>query len=92
MLWDNAPSHAAKFVRNVGLPLIRLPACAPELNPAEQVIRQLRRAAEGEVHGEMERKVAPVEMALRTPAADPVAVRRLVGWDWLIDALAALTS
>lgn len=92
VVWDNAPSHTAKVVQGAGLPLIGLPSYAPELNPAERVIEELRRAVEGEVYGEIERKVAAVEAALRTLAADPVAVRRLVGWDWLIDALAALPT
>jgi hypothetical protein len=49
LVWDNAPSHTARHVRDVGLPLIGLPPYSPELNPAERVIEELRRAVEGEI-------------------------------------------
>ena len=37
IVWDNAPSHRANHTRSAGVPLIPLPAYAPELNPAERV-------------------------------------------------------
>ncbi|HEX2185108.1 MAG TPA: hypothetical protein VHN78_06350 [Chloroflexota bacterium] len=54
------------------------------------MLEELRRAVEGEVYGDMERKVAAVEAKLTDLAADPAAVRRLVAWDWIQDALTAL--
>jgi len=72
------------------VPLIRLPTAAPELNPAERVIEELRRAVEGRLYGALERKVAAVERALRALAADPTRVRSLTGWAWLRTALATL--
>jgi hypothetical protein len=90
LVWDNAPSHTAKRVRALGLPLIALPPYAPELNPAERVFEELRRAIEGVVYGDIERKVAAVEAVLTDLAADPERVRRLAGWQWISDALATL--
>ena len=87
---DNAPSHTAHLVRGAGPPLVRLPPYSPELNPAERVFEELRRAVEGEVYGDLERKVAAVEAELRRWAADPGRVRRLTGWAWITDALAQL--
>lgn len=92
LVWDNAPSHTATLVREVGLPLIGLPPYSPELNPAERVIEELRRAVEGEVYGDIERTMAAVEATLTELAADPAAVRRLVGWDWITTALAQLPT
>jgi hypothetical protein len=42
LVWDRAPSHRAKVVKAVGLPLIEQPPAAPELNPAERVFEELR--------------------------------------------------
>ena len=92
LVWDTAPSHTATVVRAVGLPLIGLPPYSPELNPAERVIEELRRAVEGNVYGDIERKMAAVEVELTKLAADPAAVRRLVGWDWVTAALAQLPA
>jgi transposase len=92
LVWDSAPSHTAAVVRGAGPPLVALPSYAPELNPAERVFEEIRRAVEGEVYGEIERKVAAVEAELRRLAADPAAVRRLVGWAWITDALATLPA
>ena len=90
IVWDNAPSHKAHLVRQVGVPLIPLPAYAPELNPAERVFEELRRVIEGHVYGTIEDKMALVERELRLLAAAPARVRRLTGWPWLYEALATL--
>jgi hypothetical protein len=88
IVWDNAPSHKAQLVHDVGVPLIGLPSYSPELNPAERVFEEVRRAIEGEVYGTIERKMAAVESFLTELAGDPARVRRLVRWDWLVTALA----
>lgn len=92
VVWDNAPAHKAKLVRAVGVPLLPLPSYAPELNPAERVFEELRRAVEGWVYGDIDKKVAAVERILQEFAADPARVRRLAGWTWITDAIAAASS
>jgi hypothetical protein len=92
LVWDNAPSHTAKLVRGVGLPLVALPPYSPELNPAERVFQELRRAVEGLVYADIEQKMAAVEAALAELAADPARVRQLVGWGWIIQALDGLPA
>jgi transposase len=90
LVWDRAPSHRAKVVRAVGLPLIEQPPAAPELNPAEPVFEELRRAVEGRVYGTIEKKMAAVERVLQELAASPERVQRLTGWSWIRVALAQL--
>jgi hypothetical protein len=92
VVWDNAPSHTAKLVRAVGLPLVGLPPYSPELNPAERVFEELRRAVEGFVYADIGAKMTAVEAVLTDLAADPARVRRLVGWQWITDALAQLPA
>jgi hypothetical protein len=92
LVWDSAPSHTAKLVRSVGLPLVALPPYSPELNPAERVFEELRRAVEGLVYGDVEQKMAAVDAILHQLAADPARVRQLVGWDWITRALDSLPA
>ncbi len=92
LVWDNAPSHTAKLVRGVGLPLVGLPPYSPELNPAERIFQEIRRAVEGQVYADIDAKIAAVEAVLVSLAADPARVRQLAGWDWITDALTQLPS
>jgi hypothetical protein len=90
LVWDRAPSHRAKIVKAVGLPLIEQPPAAPELNPAERVFEELRREVEGRVYGTIEKKIAAVEQELKALAASPERVQRLTGWSWIQASLAQL--
>jgi transposase len=90
VVWDRAPSHRAKIVREIGLPLVEQPAYSPELNPAERVFEEVRRVVEGVVYRDIQKKMAVVESFLRELASDPQRVQRLVGWAWISDALSAL--
>ena len=92
LVWDGAPAHRARVVREVGLPLITQPAAAPELNPVERVFQELRRAAEGLVYATLEEKVAAVERELAALAADPDRVQRLAGWAWITATLTQLPA
>ena len=90
LVWDSSGSHRARLVRDVGLPLIPLPAYAPECNPAERVFEEIRRASEGRVYADLDAKRSVAETVLTALAADPARVRRLVGWTWIAAAEAAL--
>ena len=92
LVWDGAPSHRARLVRAAGPPLVALPAAAPELNPAERVFQELRRAVEGLVYATLDDKVAAVERELAALAADPARLRSLAGWGWIADNLARLPA
>ena len=87
VVWDGAASHRARIVRALGLPLITQPPAAPELNPAERVFEELRRAVEGRTYPTLEAKMAVVDQELQALAADPDRVRRLTGWAWITEAL-----
>jgi DDE superfamily endonuclease len=87
VVWDGASSHRARLVRAIGLPLITQPPAAPELNPAERVFEELRRAVEGRTYATIEAKMAVVDHELQALAADPDRLRRLTGWAWIADAL-----
>lgn len=92
LVWDGAPSHRAKRVRGVGIKLVPLPPYSPELNPAERVFEEVRRAVEGRRYGTIEAKMAAVERELAELAADPAQVRSLAGWSWVQEAVQCLST
>ena len=92
LVWDGAPAHRARLVREVGMTLLTQPAAAPELNPVERVFQELRRAVEGLVYATLEEKMAAVERELARLAADPPRLRRLTGWTWIAETLAQLPA
>jgi hypothetical protein len=87
VVWDGACAHRAQVVRDIGLALITQPPAAPELNPAERVFQELRRAIEGRSYPTLEAKMAVVERELLALAADSARVRQLTGWAWIAEAL-----
>jgi transposase len=48
------------------MPLIRLPPCSPEPNPAERVFQEVPRAIEGKVYATLEDKMKAVAEFLRS--------------------------
>jgi hypothetical protein len=74
-------------VRAVGLPLLTQPAAAPELNPAERVLEEIRRRVEGRVSATLADKLAVVEEFLRDRQAAPARLQSLAGWAWIRSAL-----
>lgn len=92
LVWDGAPAHRARLVRDVGMTLVTQPPAAPELHPAERVFQELRRAVEGLVYATLDEKVTLVERELAALEADPARLRRLTGWAWITDTLAQLPA
>ena len=90
VVWDNASSHRHAVVQAVGLPLIGQPPYSPELNPAERVFEELRKALRGKTFPRLEEKVLWVENTLRRWAANPNNIKQLCGWDWIQEAITAL--
>ncbi len=83
LIWDSASSHRGQQVGALPFKRIFQPPYSPELNPAERIFEELRRAVEGVIHETLEAKKQAVESELQQLAADPLRVKRLVGWDWL---------
>ena len=87
VVWDNAGFHRARAVREVGVALVYLPAYSPELNPVERVFCAVGCCVAGVVDGVLAAKLAAVAGALGGLRDGMV---RLVGWDWMWEALAGL--
>lgn len=91
LVWDGAGSHRGQAVRAVGLPTVIQPAASPELNPAERVFEEVRRAVEGRSYATLADKQAAVERYLQGLVAAPERIRSLTGWAWIAAALAPST-
>jgi len=92
LVWDNAPSHRAKVVTQVGLPIAYLPPFSPELNPAERIFEEVRRWVEGKLYATLDDKVKAVEHYLQELAQEPERVKKLAAWQWIIDGIQSLES
>lgn len=87
LVWDGAGSHRDGRLAAFGRPLIALPPYSPELNPAERVFAELRRAVEGKSYATLDEKLAAVTAELEQLDADPARVRSLANWSWIDAAL-----
>jgi hypothetical protein len=92
VVWERAGGHRTHGVRDVGLLLIEQPAGSPDLNPAEHIFEELRRAIEGQRYATIEEKVAAVAHELVALAADPARVQSLAGWSWIAQACQSLPA
>ena len=92
VVWDGHGAHTATLLADLPTARVRLPPYSPELNPAERVFQAVRRRVEGRCYDAVADKQARADADLTDLAADPDAVRRLCGWDWLTDALDALPT
>ena len=73
----------ARLLQELRFPLVQQPAYAPELNPVERLIEELRRAVEGKLYPSLEEKMAAIEAEPRKWDADVNQVRRLANWEWI---------
>ncbi|HEX2173319.1 MAG TPA: hypothetical protein VHL09_12850, partial [Dehalococcoidia bacterium] len=71
---------------------IEQPPDAPELNPAERRIEEIRRAVDGLVSDTLDDQVAAVDAFLAELDADPERVRRRAAWDWIEQAFDQLPA
>src|SRR6266436_8399269 len=83
----SASRQCTKTVWAAGLSLIKLPPAEPELNPAERVFEERRRAVQREVYGTIEDKMAAVDRELTSVTGSHLCIRRLVGWAGIGDTL-----
>jgi transposase len=92
VVWDGAGAHRGKQLGGLPIARIFLPPYSPELNPAERVLEEVRRRAEGRVYDSLDAKQAEVEACPQELAADPERVTRLCGWEWILAAFRPLPA
>jgi hypothetical protein len=86
-IWDGAGVHRGKSLADLPGHRIIQPAYSPELNPAERVFEEIRRAIEGMVYPSLLNKRHAVDDFLTKLAAHPEAVKQLCFWYWIQNSL-----
>lgn len=67
-----------------GLTLVFLPSYSPELNPAERFFEEIRRATANRIFESIEKQEAVITMVVNRWSNDPVAMKQLLGYDWIL--------
>jgi hypothetical protein len=83
MIWDGAGVHRGQTIADLPGHRIIQPAYSPELNPAERVFEEIRRAIEGLIYPSLLDKRRAVDDFLTKLSANPVAVKQLCCWHWI---------
>ena len=86
-IWDGAGVHRGHDLTDLPGQRIIQAAYSPELNPAERIFEEIRRAVEGIVYPSLLDKRHAVDDFLTNLAAKPEAVKRLCNWDWIRQSL-----
>lgn len=89
LVWDGLPGHRG-LPPDPPMPTIIQPAASPELNPAERVGEVIRAAVEGRVYATLWQKMLAVETVIHELQADRERVKRLTGYQWILDTLKEL--
>lgn len=84
MVFDNAPSHRPKIVRErEHLTCISLPPYSPELNPAERFFEEIRKATANQIFETIEAQEVVIAEAVKTLSLDEERMRQLLGYEWI---------
>lgn len=85
---DNAPSHrSGQVVWPDGFIPLRLPPYSPELNPAKQIFRHLRKRLANQVFDDVAALHAALTQALAELWTWPQVVMRLTAYPWWAQAM-----
>lgn len=90
---DNASSHRSGQVHwPAGYQPIALPAYSPELDPAEQIFRQMRQDLSNRIFDTREDLETALTEALRPFWEQPGRLQRLTGYPWWTQVVEALAT
>lgn len=84
IVFDNAPSHRPKIVRErENITCVFLPPYSPELNPAERFFGELRKATANQIFETLDDQEKAIEEAVKMLSMDENKMRQLLGYDWI---------
>lgn len=84
MVFDNAPSHRPKIVRErENITCVSLPPYSPELNPAERFFEEIRKATANQIFETIEEQEVVIAEAVKALSLDEEKMRRLLGYEWI---------
>ena len=84
MVFDNAPSHRPKVVRERDrMTCIYLPPYSPELNPAERFFGEMRKATANRIFETLDEQEKVIEQAVKEFSLGEVRMKQLTGYEWI---------
>ena len=84
IVWDNAPCHRPKALREIpGLTIIFLPPYSPELNPAERFFEEMRRATCNTLFESISKQEEIIVQVVNQWADNTPAMKQLLGYEWI---------
>jgi len=86
IVWDNAPFHRSKSLHRSHMSFIFLPSYSPQLNPVERFFGELRKYTANKIFREgIETLSKIVEEAIVTLSQNKEAIKKLTGYEWIIE-------
>jgi transposase len=93
LVWDGAGSHRSTRLHWPGnLVPLRLPAYSPELNPAEQLFRHLRKQLANHLFASLAELERALSEKIRNWQKNRTAIQRLMGYSWWSKGASILSS
>lgn len=84
MVYDNAPSHRPKIVRErKNITCVFLPPYSPELNPAERFFEEIRKATANQIFKTLDDQEKVIENAVKTLSLNEDRMKQLTGYGWI---------
>lgn len=84
LVYDNAPSHRPKIIRErSNITCIFLPPYSPELNPAERFFEEIRKATANQIFETLEQQEEVIAEAVRVLSVNEEKMRQLLCYPWI---------
>lgn len=84
VVWDNAPFHRPKYLRDIpGMTIVLLPPYSPQLSPTERFFGETRKATANRTFTTLVAQETAIAERIKTLADDTEGMRRLCGYDWI---------
>jgi transposase len=84
MVFDNAPSHRPKIVRErKNITCVFLPPYSPELNPAERFFGEIRKSTANQIFETLDDQEKVIEEAVKNLSLNENKMKQLLGYEWI---------
>lgn len=84
VVYDNAPSHRPKIVRErENITCVFLPPYSPELNPAERFFEEIRKSTANQIFETLDDQEKVIEEAVKTLSLNEEKMKQLTGYEWI---------
>lgn len=84
LVFDNAPSHRPKIIRErKNITCIFLPPYSPELNPAERFFEEIRKSTANQIFDSIDIQEKTITQKVKDMSVDMEGMKQLLGYEWI---------